>query len=184
MASELETFLRVWDEEAKKTVALLRCLPEGSYDFRPDPTGRSLGEMAWHLAEGDAYMSFFVERRAFDMGGERPPGIERPRTIAELAPGFERVHADAVARIEQLKPEDLATKVRFFDGSERAIGSILWEGIVFHLIHHRAQLSLLCRLSGGTSPGMYGPNREDMAAMRAAQQAQAPKAEAVAAQPS
>ena len=183
MASELETFLRVWDEEAKKTVALLRCLPEGSYDFRPDPTGRSLGEMAWHLAEGDAYMSVLVERRTFDMS-TRPPGIERPRTIAELAPGFERVHAEAVARIQQLKPEDLGTKVRFFDGSERPIGSILWEGIVFHLIHHRAQLSLLCRLAGGTSPGMYGPNREETAAFRAAQGAQAPKAEEVAAQPS
>lgn len=173
MATELETFLRVWDEEAKKTADMLRALPEGSYDFRPDPSGRSLGELAWHLAEGDAYMSFCVDRRNFDMGGPKPPGIERPRTIAELAPGFERVHADAVARIQKLKPEDLGTKVKFFDGSERAIGSILWEGIVFHLIHHRGQLSLLCRLSGGCSPGMYGPNREEMAAMRAAMEAQA-----------
>ena len=94
------------------------------------------------------------------------------------------MHAEAVARIQQLQPADLGTKVRFFDGSERAIGSILGEGIVFHLIHHRAQLSLLCRLAGGTSPGMYGPNREETAAFRAAQQAEAPKAEAVAAQPS
>jgi len=180
MPSELETFLRVWDEEAKKTVALLQALPEGSYDFRPDPSGRSLGEMAWHLAEGDAYMSFHIERRAFEIGGPRAPGTERPRAIAELAPGFERVHSEAVARIRQLTPADLGTQVRFFDGSERAIGSILWEGILFHLIHHRAQLSLLCRLAGGTSPGMYGPNREEMAAMRAAHQAQAPQAEAVA----
>jgi len=173
MASELETFLRVWDEEAKKTADMLRALPEGAYDFRPDSSGRSLGELAWHLAEGDAYMSFCVDRRNFDMGGPKPPGIERPRTIAELAPGFERVHAEAVARIQQLTPADLGTKVRFFDGSERAIGGILWEGIVFHLIHHRGQLSLLCRLSGGCSPGMYGPNREEMAAMRAAMEAQA-----------
>ena len=116
MATELETFLRVWDEEARKTAAMLRALPEGSYDFRPDPSGRSLGELAWHLAEGDAYMSFCIERRDFSMSGPKPPGIERPKTIAELAPGFERVHADAVARIQKLKPEDLGTKVRFFDG--------------------------------------------------------------------
>jgi hypothetical protein len=24
----------------------------------------------------------------------------------------------------------------------------------------------MCRLAGGTPPGIYGPNREDMAAMR------------------
>jgi uncharacterized damage-inducible protein DinB len=178
MASEIETFLRVWDEEAMKTAALLRALPEGSYDFRPDPNGRSVGEMAWHLAEGDAYMSFGIARRAFDMG-VRPPGMERPRTIAELAPGFERLHGEAVERLRGLTPEDLGTKIPFLDGKEHALGVLMWQTIVFHLIHHRAQLSLLCRLAGGVSPGMYGPNREETAAMRAAQ---APKVEATAAQ--
>jgi len=33
--------------------------------FRPDQGGRSLGELAWHLAEGDAYMSFGIENRGF-----------------------------------------------------------------------------------------------------------------------
>lgn len=164
--TELETFLSVWNREAEKTVSMLRALPEDAYDFRPDPTGRSLGELAWHLAEGDAYMSFFVDNGKVDMGA-KPPGIERPRTIAELAPGFERVHRDAVARIEKLRAEDLGRTMVFFDGSERRIGEILWEGIVFHLIHHRGQLSLLCRQANGVSPGMYGPNREEMAAMRA-----------------
>jgi uncharacterized damage-inducible protein DinB len=165
MANELETFLKVWDEEARKTVELLRALPEGSYDFRPDAGGRSVGEMAWHLAEGDAYMTWGVEQRHFDMSA-KPPGIERPRTIAALAPGFERIHKDARARVEKLSVADLATTMPFFDGSMKPIGEILWEGVVFHLIHHRAQLSLLCRLAGGQSPGMYGPNREAMAAMR------------------
>ena len=166
MASELETFFKVWDEEARKTVELLRALPEGSYDFRPDPGGRSVGEMAWHLAEGDAYMSDGIDQRKFDMTS-KPPGIERPKSIAALAPGFERIHQDAVARIKKLSPSDLGTRVPFFDGSDKPIGEILWEGIVFHLIHHRGQLSMLCRLAGGCSPGMYGPNREAMAAMRA-----------------
>jgi len=175
MASELETFLRVWDEEAKKTAGLMRALPDGSYDFRPDPAGRSVGEMAWHLAEGDAYISLGIERRAFDMTS-KPPGIERPRSIAALAPGYERVHEEAVARIRKLAPGDLAAKVPFLDGQERAIGELLWEAILFHLIHHRAQLSLLCRLAGGVSPGMYGPNREEMAAMMAARaEAAAPR---------
>jgi uncharacterized damage-inducible protein DinB len=170
MASELETFMRVWDEEAAKTVQLLRALPEGSYDFRPDASGRSVGELAWHLAEGDAYMSYGIEKRGFDMGA-KPPGIERPKSIAELAPGYERIHQDAVARIQKLEPADLATKIRFFDGSEWTIGQVLWQAMVFHNIHHRGQLSLMCRLAGGSCPGLYGPNREEMAAMRAQMEA-------------
>src|SRR5207247_1666048 len=49
--TELQMFLGVWDAEAQKTAALLRALPAGQYDFRPDAGARSLGELAWHLAE-------------------------------------------------------------------------------------------------------------------------------------
>ena len=165
--NELERFLALWDAEAQKTASLMRALPADQYDFRPDPGGRSIGEMAWHLAEGDAYNSFGIESNGFDLG-MRPPGIERPRTIAELAPGYERVHADARARLSRLGPADLDRKIKFFDGSDWTVRDILWNGLLLHLAHHRGQLGMLCRLAGGVSPGMYGPNREEMAAMRAA----------------
>ena len=66
-ATELESFLDTWNREAEKTVTLLRALPTSQYDFRPDEGGRSLGELAWHLAEGDAYMSVGIENGQFAM---------------------------------------------------------------------------------------------------------------------
>jgi uncharacterized damage-inducible protein DinB len=165
--TELERFLELWNREAEKTVSLLRALPVDQYDFRPDAGGRSIGEMAWHLAEGEAYNSFGIESGNFGFT-MKPPGIERPRTIAELAPGFERIHADAQARLQKLRPADLERTIQFFDGSDRAIRDVLWDGMLLHLVHHRGQLAMLCRQSGGASPGMYGPNREEMAALRAA----------------
>jgi uncharacterized damage-inducible protein DinB len=48
------------------------------------------------------------------------------------------------------------------------IRDILWGAIMAHGIHHRGQLALMCRLAGDQTPGLYGPNREEMAAMRAA----------------
>ena len=83
-----------------------RSLPPDRYEFRPDPDGRSMGELAWHLAEGDGYITFGIERGEYTRDA-KPDGIQRPRTIAELAPGYERVHRDAVTRIRALKPEDL-----------------------------------------------------------------------------
>jgi uncharacterized damage-inducible protein DinB len=165
--NELEMFLAMWDQEAAGTVKLLKALPPTQYDFRPDASGRSLGELAWHLAEGDAYMSYGIERGQFTMGGARPPGIERPRTVEALASGYERVHREAAARIRKLTPEDLDRTIPFFSGP-MAIREILWSAIMAHGIHHRGQLSLMCRLAGGQAPGLYGPNREEMAAMRAA----------------
>lgn len=163
--NELEMFLNAWEVEAQNTIKLLRALPPGQYDFRPDAEGRSLGELAWHLAEGDAYMSYGVERGEFTMEA-KPPSIERPRTVEALAPGYEKVHKEAVARIRKLKVEDLDRTLPFFTGPW-AIRDILWGAIISHGTHHRGQLSLMCRLAGGKSPGLYGPNREEMAAMRA-----------------
>jgi uncharacterized damage-inducible protein DinB len=164
---ELQRFLALWDEEARKTAGLLQALPADQYDFRPDPGARSIGELAWHLAESDAYHSYTIEMGGFDPG-KRPPGIARPLTVAELAPGYERVHAEAVPRIRNLRPEDLERRIKYFDGSDMTVRDMLWRGLLLHMVHHRGQLSVLCRLGGGISPGMHGPNREEMAAMRAA----------------
>jgi uncharacterized damage-inducible protein DinB len=163
--NELETFLASWESEAANTVKLLEALPPTQYDFRPDPGGRSLGELAWHLAESDAYISYGIERGQFTMDA-KPPNIERPHEVGALAPGYERIHREAVARIRKLTPEDLDRTIPFFVGP-MTIREILSSALLAHGIHHRGQLSLMCRLAGGQAPGLYGPNREEMAAMRA-----------------
>ena len=167
MNNELEIFLNFWNHEASKTAELLRTLPADQYDFRPDPQARSLGELSWHLAELEAYTSWGIEQGGFQPG-RRPPGVERPRTIDALAPGYERVHAVAVERIGKLTPADLDRRLRHFTGNELSIRDLLWFAVLFHMIHHRGQLSVLCRLAGGTVTELYGPNREEMAALRAA----------------
>jgi uncharacterized damage-inducible protein DinB len=164
-SNELERFITTWNREAENTAKLLRALPPSQYDFRPDQGGRSVGELAWHIAEGDAYMSHGIENGGFTMN-MKPPNMERPRTVEALAPGYERIHREAVARIGQLTPDDLDREIEFF-GSQVAIRNILWDMIICHGVHHRGQLALMCRLAGGQTPGLYGPNREEMAAMRA-----------------
>src|SRR4051794_35460997 len=107
--------------------------------------------MAWHLAEADAYMTFGIERGSFEMG-MKPPGIERPKTMAELVPGFQRIHADAVQRVSKLSPADLNRELVFFTGDSVTIRQILWTLLLHHEIHHRGQLSVMCRLAGGVAP--------------------------------
>ena len=163
---ELKMFFDTWDREAQNTVKLLKALPPNQYEYRPYPEARSLGELAWHLAEGDAYMSHGIEQGAFSMS-MRPPNVERPRSVEALAQGYERVHREAVARLRKLTREDLDRSIPFFTGPT-PIRAILWDFVVSHHIHHRGQLTLMCRLAAGRPPGMYGPNREEMAAIRGA----------------
>lgn len=164
-SNELDTFRAVWDSEAENTIRLLDALPVDQYDFRPDPKGRSIGELAWHLSEIDACLTFGIAEGRFRLEDE-PPDLKRPREIKLLAPGYRRVHAQAMARLRDLPNDQLDRVVIFFDGRQLTIRDVLWNQLLHHLIHHRAQLVLLCRTAGGTPPGFYGPNREEMQAMR------------------
>jgi uncharacterized damage-inducible protein DinB len=162
--NELDRFRAVWEMEAGLTTKLLEALPATQYDFRPDAGGRSLGEMAWHLSEIEGYISYGISKGAVTFQ-EAPPNLQRPRDVKLLAPGYRRVHEEAVARLADLTEAQLDRELPFAD-RRMLLRDMLWGGILMHPIHHRGQLSLLCRLAGGTPPGIYGPNREETVAMR------------------
>src|SRR5262245_45170975 len=166
LMNPVETFFTVWEREAQKTVEMLKMLPTGQYDFRPDPSGRSLGELAWHLAELDAYVSFGVANGTFTADA-KPPNIKRPMTIEALGPGYEQIHKEARERLVPLTVADLDKTMEFF-GSTLSVSALLWDVMLLHLIHHRGQLSLLIRLAGGVVPPMFGPTREQSQPRRAA----------------
>jgi uncharacterized damage-inducible protein DinB len=148
-------------------IALLRALPSDRYDFRPDAGGRSLGELAWHLAEVDAYVSMGISRGEFRFD-IKPPNIQRPKAIGELAPAFRVVHDDAVARIANSDAADLGREIQYADGKFWTIRDLLWRMLLLHGVHHRGQLTLLCRLAGGVAPGLYSRTREESVARQVA----------------
>jgi uncharacterized damage-inducible protein DinB len=63
LLDEMTAFRELWNSEAENTIRLLDALPTDQYDFRPDPKGRSIGELAWHLSEIDACLSFGIGRK-------------------------------------------------------------------------------------------------------------------------
>lgn len=164
--SEIQMFLGVWNAEAARTITLMESLPPDQYDFRPDPQGRSIGELSWHLSEIDACLTFAIQHDRFRLEDE-PPNLKRPRETALLAPGYRRIHEEAVARLAGLTDDDLGRPITYFDGRRLSIREVLWDQLLRHLVHHRGQLVLLCRMAGGTPPGLYGPNREQMRALQA-----------------
>ena len=109
--------------------------------------------------------TFGIHHERFRLEDELP-NLKRPREVPLLAPGYRRVHEQAAARLRNVQNDQLDRAVTFFDDRQLTIREVLWDQLLHHLIHHRAQLVLLCRIAGGTPPGLYGPNREEMQAMR------------------
>jgi uncharacterized damage-inducible protein DinB len=167
MRTELQEFSALWKRETDGTLELFRALPVEHYDLRPDPGGRSLGELAWHLAEVDAFISLGIARRSF-IFSDKPPRLERPRRVEELAPAFRIVHDDAVARLAPLQDTDLDSDVRYADGHLWTVRNLLWQKLLLHHVHHRGQLTVLCRLAGGVPPPLFGRTRETTPARRPA----------------
>jgi len=162
---ELDRFLATWEFESQTTQRLLEALPTDQYDFRPDAGGRSLGELAWHLAEVEVFVTHGIAENKFGPGMKLPIQT-RPREVPLLAPGYIQSHKESVARVRGLKAEDLDRTVDCM-GRPMTVRDLLWAVLLHHEIHHRGQLALMCRIAGGTCPAIYGPNREESAVLRA-----------------
>jgi uncharacterized damage-inducible protein DinB len=163
--SEIDDFVGLWEQESELTRNLLKTIPQGRYDVRADSQGRSLGELAWHLAELEGIMSSIAVQRSFKT--PMPPGLERPRTVPELATGYERVHREAVDRVRSIPDEDLGREFEFFGGRTISVRNVLRFALLHHLVHHRGQLMMMIRMAEGIPSRVYGPNREDTATARA-----------------
>jgi uncharacterized damage-inducible protein DinB len=157
--SEIDELITIWERESHLTSKLLRTMPSDHLDFRPDPHGRSLGELAWHLAEIEAIMTTIAQQRSFS--APPPAGLERPKSAEEMASGYDRIHREAVERVRGLKLEELALEFPFFGGGTISVRGVLRYPLLHHLIHHRGQLMMMIRLAKGVPSRVYGPNRED-----------------------
>jgi len=108
-------------------------------------------------------VSLGIERGEFKFD-VKPPHIERPKTVEALAPAFRVVHQEAAARVARLQTADLNREIRYADGTLWSIRNLLWRKLLMHAVHHRGQLTLLCRLAGGVPPGLFGRTREESGA--------------------
>jgi len=87
-SSEFKHFWKCGRPRRRRPSRCLRVLPAGQYEtFAPDPGGRSLGELAWHLRRPTA------TSRTGSMLGTFAPGASRrhrrPKAVEALAPGYD-----------------------------------------------------------------------------------------------
>jgi len=113
MPDEIQTFIHLWNYEAKKTADMLRTLPAGQYDFRPDPEARSLGELAWHLAEVDAYPTWSIEQGGFSLAPVRRASSGRD----PVKPSLSVTNASTLMRWNASGASFLPTSIERFAGS-------------------------------------------------------------------
>lgn len=144
-------------QEMKTTRKVLAAIPEGQKEFRPDPKARTAFELAWHIASGDVQFLEDIADRKFKMEPRFP---DAPKTMAELLTWYDSNFPRALARVQAMKPQELATPVDFYGVMNLPVFNYL----AFannHSIHHRGQLATYLRPMGSKVPQIYGGSADE-----------------------
>jgi uncharacterized damage-inducible protein DinB len=140
-------------------VRVLKALPEGRLDYRPDPKARTAAELAWVMAVEEAALLSLLESGAVEWKDDAPPA-----SVDEIVAAYERDATAVTERLENLDEAGWQKKGKFIMGGKTAwettIDGFVW-GFLFDAIHHRGQLSTYLRPMGGKVPSIYGPSADD-----------------------
>jgi uncharacterized damage-inducible protein DinB len=140
-------------------VRVLKALPDGRLDYRPDPKARTAAQLAWMLVSEEAALLSLLESGTIDWKDTPPPA-----SVSEIVAAFERDSAIVNAKLEKLDEAGWARTGKFVvEGAavwEDTVGQMVW-GFPFDAIHHRGQLSTYLRPMGGKVPSIYGPTADD-----------------------
>jgi len=160
MYRKTEDFLADWEHESKSTLRVLDALTDASLGQAVMPGGRSLGQLAWHLA---LTLGEMMSHAGLSVEG---PGREAPvPSQAAVIRETYRVGAEAVAeQVRRSWPDSMLPSTVPMYGQEWRRGDVL-DALIKHEAHHRGQMTVLMRQAGLKVPGIYGPAKEEWAAM-------------------
>lgn len=159
-----ELLLSEFDEEAKKTCAMLERVPMKA-DYAPHPKSMPLGKLAPHVAELAGFGLTILTTPELDFGSG-PPRVRPPfESPEQLVKAFDEGAAKVRAALKNT-PESAWTEPwkLSFKGKPIFSGSRFLayrQMFLNHLVHHRAQLGVYLRLNDKPLPATYGPSADD-----------------------
>ncbi len=159
-----EMFLPEFDQEMKKTWAILERVPEGKPDFKPHEKSMALGKLAAHTAQLPEFAVRIVELPELDFSkSDMKPLVMDSRQ--QLLTAFDALVEKARAAIAKSSDEEWQTKWKLSFQGHTIIDEprfLVYRGMFLnHIIHHRAQLGVYLRLNDVPLPGTYGPSADD-----------------------
>jgi uncharacterized damage-inducible protein DinB len=156
----IDDFVKGWQHDSATTLRVLRALTDASLDQRIHDGGRTLGRLAWHVAETIPEM--------MGHAGVTVPGpgqrIDTPTSAAEIVGAYERAARALPAALRAAWTDgELGDEVAMY--GQTWTKAMILTSLHLHEVHHRGQMTVLMRQAGLVVPGCYGPAAEEWAAM-------------------
>lgn len=150
MAEHLDSYIKNWDRVQKQTAAIMAVAPNDKYEWKPCESAMTLGKLMNHLWMAEWGLTEAALTGAFPK--EWPSEINDTAAMIEA---FNKSHAESVAKVAALTPEQLAEQITPF-GPDKAMSRAAFLNVTNeHEVHHRGQLYTYLRIAGVEVPPLY-----------------------------
>lgn len=158
--TELQFFQQRWNLERPLFAKMMKALPEGRLDYKPDEKSRPAGRIAAGMVAEAEGLAEIIEKGVL----EWTSAPSEASSAAEVVAGWEKAAKRLSAAVEGLDESRWASPGEFRSGGQvvfaGAVRDHCW-WILFDLVHHRGQLSTYVRPMGGKVPAIYGPSGDE-----------------------
>ncbi len=156
----LTDFLRAWHYEAEGTQKLLDQLTDAALAQALYPGGRTVGRLAWHIAQTVPEM---MGKTGLSIAG---PGEHEavPTHAPTIAEGYRTAAASLAEQLTARWADATLLETDTMYGETWPRGVTL-DVLIKHQAHHRGQLTIGMRRAGLAVPGIYGPSKEEWSVM-------------------
>ena len=160
MFRSLDDFIDEWREESAGTLKLMRTLTDGALKQKVSNDGRTLGRLAWHVTVSVGEML----RHSGVAFESVPDDAPVPEHAAEIADRYEADSAAVAPAVRRHWTDEMLVDEVPMYGEMWKRGTVL-SVLIRHQSHHRGQMTVLMRQAGLPVAGIYGPAREEWAAI-------------------
>ena len=152
-----------FDHEMATTRKLLERLPEDKLSWKPHDKSMSLGGLATHLGNIPHWAGPILNDASFDLTSA-PPNLEANTSRAEILAAFDGVTKQTRAWLDKSDGEYMGMWSLTRGGQEMFSMprvAAFRTFVLYHIVHHRGQLSVYLRLNDIPVPAIYGPTADE-----------------------
>jgi uncharacterized damage-inducible protein DinB len=158
-----DTVLAEYDHEMAATRKLLERLPEDKLTWQPHQKSRTLGALATHLGHVADWSPAILNERSCDLD-TAVLLIDTWKSRKEILTEFDAVSLRTRTLLDRTDA-DYSSMWSLTRGGREVFSmpriAAFRTFVLYHIVHHRGQLSVYLRLLDVPIPAMYGPSADE-----------------------
>jgi uncharacterized damage-inducible protein DinB len=155
--------LAEFDHETGTTRKLIERVPDDRLEWQPHEKSMTFAALATHISQLPRWGEAILNHPQIDLASTPPPTAPAG-SRAEVLAQFDRSVSATRALLDKTDAE-LAAYWTLRRGDQEIFtmprATAFRTFVLYHLVHHRGQLSVYLRLNGIPVPSIYGPSADE-----------------------